>query len=406
MNERVDIAICGLGVTGLEVVRTLAESAPPGMRIVAIEARDRVEIDQPHYFWETDPEGSSLVDVEAGRYASFSVRTRVRRESRKELGRGVLDNEAYVKDRLSRTGRVQVRTGVRVDSSFQQPAYCVLKTSAGRIRASVVVDASGQSGVLAPEAEIRPPGEPVRRTVSATAATEDADPSTWLMMDLLDPGLIAGPLYVTAYPETAGTRYELVHWSPEPMEFAELETRLDGYLDAIGAGGRTPYRRDDRWTGGLRQLHRGRTIFAGAAAGLFVPWTGDALTGGLRSARIAADVAMQVAAVGHDPAAAQALLATYSRRLHDGNFGISFRFQDIGKDIVTRTYFDETVRLYERFFELPDDLLEGFLTCNLGPRDLARFVGHFWESYRFEEIPWTAAVKGAMAALSGYARIK
>jgi hypothetical protein len=55
---------------------------------------------------------------------------------------------------------------------------------------------------------------------------------------------------------------------------------------------------------------------------------------------------------------------------------------------------------------MPTDLVAAFLQCRMTPRLFARMFRHFWANYRFEDLPWVAAMNGGMAAVAGYARLR
>jgi flavin-dependent dehydrogenase len=409
MDRRVDIAVVGLGPVGLEAIAALGARAGERLRIVGLDARPAFGGEAPLDYFADQAAEAGLVGLESRRSGVLVFRGESGFEAAHDLALCRLDAARHAADRLARAGGVELLAGRRVTRSWLQPDYLVLETTRERFRASVVIDASGETSVLARETETAAPDAPVR---SSYARVVDP-PAGWLrpdtvVVEVLEPeDPEGGPLFFTVRPAADGAEVELAAWSREKVSPDALARTLthrlvkDGIVEAP-RGRRIAARR----IAGLRPLRRHRVLFTGTAAGLGVPWTGHALVPGIRSARAAAEVALDALAAGSDVDRQLAALARYDRRVHDGPFGITFRFQDASKEVVLRMAADEAVRFHEVLFGMPGDLVAAFLQCRMTPRDFARMFHHFWEHYRFEDLPWVAAMNGGMAALAGYTRLR
>lgn len=407
MDQRYDVVVCGLGPAGLEALSALAGLASGRLRIAGLEARDRIGIPGQLAFLASQATEAGLAGLARTIVPGIAARTASQGETTRPIAVHVLNGEAFVRSRLERTGHAEIITGCRVLRSWHQRECVVLETTAGSLRAGAVVDASGEDSPLAREAQIGKENEPTRHYCSRLLEGDETADGAALLMDLFDPDFEGGLLFADSLPVDGGTRYTATVWTRDEVPEDLPARKLDEYLERRGIRGEAAREeRGARRTGSLRPLHRGRLLFAGTAGGLGVPFTGQTLVSGLHSARAAARTALRAVQVGPDPDKALEAVARYDRQVHDGRFGITFRFQDVGQDVVLRLSGPEADRFFGVLFALPGELLEGFLACSLPMRDLHRMVWHYWKRYRFEELPWIAAMNGALAALAGYARVR
>lgn len=407
MKTPFDIIICGLGPTGLEAAATLSRIAPSTARILALEEQAEIGFEHPLCYWSFQAQQAGLMGLEQQSYDGFRTSINGKDERLHDILSFLLDNQAYVKDRLKASRSVTVVTGCRVRRSWHQPDHVVLETDLGRVRAKVVIDASGPASPLAKEAEIAPKPDPVISSIQRVVKTPPDSESSRLLMDLLPTGDNQGLTYFSTFPVKDNLHCILSTWSFEAADQSILKERLDEQLhkrNIVGAVSfeKTTYRR----SGSLRPLHRGRLLFTGAAGGLGVPWTGDGLITGIRSAQKAVHAALGAIENRQKSSDPLRKIAGYDRLVHDGLFGITFRFQDLGKNMILKMYAEEIERFYSVFYNLPDELLRDFLGCSVSLRRIGYLMIHFWKNYRIEEIPWHAAFGGGTSALAQYARIR
>jgi geranylgeranyl reductase family protein len=345
------VAVVGGGPAGAAAAR---EAARAGARTLLIE---RAQI--PRYkrcgggliglsqqaLREAGVDAGALSRDDVGRITFTSNgRRRFSRETRAFLPmvmRSELDAELV---RLARDAGAEVRTGTTVGALVEEDRAVVLGTSAGPVRARVVVGADGSQGRCAGYVGVT--YEHVDIGLEAELPTPGG--SDWDGHVLLDWGPVPGS-YGWVFPKgdvlTVGVIGDRSQGEAMRDYYRSFVAGLDLDLTtAVHDGGHLTRVR----TGGS-PLRRGRVLVAGDAAGLLEPWTREGISYALRSGAIAGRAAATdhtsydaavMSALGPEMAAGRRARAAFTR--HPGTVHSVFRYLPGMWDLFVRLVSGET----------------------------------------------------------------
>lgn len=288
-----DVVICGAGAAGLSVAVHLSERAPH-LRVVLLDGRSGFEHDRTFCGFATRAHPfAAAVDHRYGRIALADRRGAVERAcGRTPYVR--IAGDLFYAVALRKLGRAELRLGVTVERLDAAEREVSVETSAGRLRAPLVIDARGgfarQAGTL------------LQVFLGEVVRTERPifDPDRALLMDFRvahDGG--AHFVYVLPTSRTEAL-VEDTWFATSVIDEARHHAEISGWLERHGAGAVEVLRRERGVlpmtatpatpTGSLRIVRAGLT--AGAAKGstgyafAFIQRHAEALARSIADARL------------------------------------------------------------------------------------------------------------------------
>lgn len=300
--------------------------------------------------------------------------------------------------RLQATLQVRgTRAGVRTQAGSAGAVHhdstgaTITLTSGEQVRATMVVDATGQGSFLAREPGRAPAWQAAYGQVVELEGGHPWHPGEMVLMDFRkplasgaaslahgDPGLDTDPTFLYAQPLGKDLVFiEETSLIRRPaLEFAELSRRYRLRLASLGLRPKRVISEEYCLItmGGPLPVRTQRTVGFGSAAGVVHPATGYQLTRTLHMAPRVAD-ALALGLQSGD-------LARASREVWDTIWTRDrlrqWEMFGFGADVLCQLDRPMTERFFDAFFSLPEDQWQGFMSATLSANGIARAMARFY----------------------------
>ncbi|WP_382306422.1 geranylgeranyl reductase family protein [Herbiconiux sp. UC225_62] len=201
---------------------------------------------------------------------------------------------------------VDEASGAPAAASDASAAFVTVRTTAGTVRARVVIGADGTGGRVGRYVGVVPGG--------VDLGLEDeiampADDTRWRDAVRLDWGGASGS-YAWVFPKGESLTVGVIQRKGAPDATRDYLAAWRAHLGLADAETLHSSGHLTQWRSDSSPLRRGRVIVAGDAAGLLEPWTREGISFALRSGTWAGEAAAAAAARLGEPAEAAAALAT------------------------------------------------------------------------------------------------